>query len=154
VYEGESRRVEDNRQIGQLDVKGIPKGPRGQQVEVRFTFDLNGILGVEARVVATGQTFSAIFTRDSRVLSKGELGRAAKRLAKLREDPRRQPRHRDLLLRAELLWKDLPPEGRENLAYAMDTFESALETRNPAEILAAFRVLKQECDAWDDGERW
>jgi molecular chaperone HscC len=98
--------------------------------------------------------FEAIFTRDSRLLSESELKKAAARLEKLRRDPRHTPRYRDLLLRAELLWKDLPPEGRSVLAAAMDQFEDALASRNPGEILEAFRLLEEMCEGWDEGERW
>ena len=46
VYQGESRKVEDNLLLGKLEVKGIPPGAAGQEVDVRFTYDLNGVLEV------------------------------------------------------------------------------------------------------------
>src|SRR5262249_32816784 len=46
IYQGESRRVEDNLLLGQFTVKGIPRGPAGQPVDIRFTYDLNGVLEV------------------------------------------------------------------------------------------------------------
>ena len=50
IYQGESRKVEDNLLLGRLEVTGIPAGPSGQLVHLRFTYDLNGILEVEAYV--------------------------------------------------------------------------------------------------------
>jgi molecular chaperone HscC len=41
VYQGENRRVENNLPLGEFDVDGIPRGPAGQSVDVRFTYDLN-----------------------------------------------------------------------------------------------------------------
>ena len=154
IYEGESRRVEDNRKIGKLVVKGIPKGPVGEEVAVRFTYDLNGILEVEARVVATGKTFSKVFSRSGTGLSEGELERAAKRIAKLKADPSQKPRNRDLLLRAEMLWRELPAEEREILDHAITSFEESIENRNPAEIKKAYDFLKAYCERLDEGERW
>jgi molecular chaperone HscC len=41
VYQGEARRVEDNLFLGELAVSGIPRGPAGQEIDLRFTYDLN-----------------------------------------------------------------------------------------------------------------
>ena len=38
--------------LGELTVDGIPKGPPGQAADVRFTYDLNGVLEVEVSIVA------------------------------------------------------------------------------------------------------
>src|SRR5262249_49504879 len=48
IYQGEGRRTEDNLLLGEFTVSGIPRGPAGQSVSVRFTYDLNGVLEVEA----------------------------------------------------------------------------------------------------------
>jgi molecular chaperone HscC len=55
VYQGEAHRVKDNLPLGTLEVSGIPPGPSGQTVQIRFTYDMNGILEVEAVVAASGQ---------------------------------------------------------------------------------------------------
>ncbi|MCA8988515.1 MAG: Hsp70 family protein, partial [Planctomycetaceae bacterium] len=41
IYQGESRRVEENLLLGELNIDGIPPGPPGQEVDVRFSYDLN-----------------------------------------------------------------------------------------------------------------
>jgi molecular chaperone HscC len=46
VFQGESRRVEDNLFLGEFNIDGIPRGPAGQQVDLRFTYDLNGVLEI------------------------------------------------------------------------------------------------------------
>jgi molecular chaperone HscC len=63
IYQGEGRRVEDNLFLGEFEVKGIPPGPAGQSVDVRFTYDLNGVLEVEATIVETKKAFSHVVTR-------------------------------------------------------------------------------------------
>ena len=56
VYQGESRGgPTENLLLGEFEVRGIPPGPAGQAVDIRFTYDLNGVLEVEATVVATEQ---------------------------------------------------------------------------------------------------
>jgi molecular chaperone HscC len=154
VYEGESRRVEENTLVGDVEVSDIPDGPAGQEILVTFTYDLNGMLEVRARVVATGTIFSAVFNRSGRDLDEAELDRAKKRLQALRSDPAERPRYRDALARADLLWKELPPDGRSELEWAITQFESALAEREAKPIEQAYEALIKTCERLDGGERW
>jgi molecular chaperone DnaK len=56
VYQGESRRVEENTKLGEVQLSGIRPAPRGT-IKIRVTFEINtdGILGVSARNEETGQ---------------------------------------------------------------------------------------------------
>ena len=56
VFQGERPMAQDNRQLGQFNLDGIPPAPRGvPQIEVSFDIDVNGILKVSAKDNATGQ---------------------------------------------------------------------------------------------------
>ena len=63
IYQGENRHTDKNLFLGEFVVQGIPRGPAGQAVDVRFTYDLNGVLEVEATVVETRQKFTHMVTR-------------------------------------------------------------------------------------------
>lgn len=154
IYEGEGRRVEDNDKIGEVEVMGIPPGAAGQSVDVTFTFDLDGILGVSACVVETGERFEAVFNRSGGELDEASMLRARERMAALRTEPAKRPRYRDLLARAELLWAELPPDERTTLEQSIQNFERALESRRADLIEAAYEVLHAHCEAIDEGERW
>ena len=55
VYSGNSRRIEENRQLGVLELNDIPPGPREEvQIEVTFEVDTNGMLNVRATDMRTG----------------------------------------------------------------------------------------------------
>jgi molecular chaperone HscC len=69
VYQGEGRKVESNLFLGEFDVSGIPRGPAGQEIDIRFTYDLNGVLEVEATIVATQRKVSHAITRHARGMS-------------------------------------------------------------------------------------
>jgi len=60
VFQGESRKTKDNLPLGEFTVRGIPRGPAGQEVDVRLTYDLNGVLEVEAIVVETQKKASLV----------------------------------------------------------------------------------------------
>ena len=56
VFQGERPMAQDNRQLGQFNLDGIPPAPRGvPQIEVSFDIDVNGILKVAAKDKATGK---------------------------------------------------------------------------------------------------
>jgi molecular chaperone DnaK len=56
VFQGERPMAEDNRKLGNFDLQGIPPAPRGvPQIEVAFDIDVNGLLKVSAKDIATGK---------------------------------------------------------------------------------------------------
>ncbi len=154
IFEGEARYVKDNREIGRLLIEGIPPGPAGKEVEARFTYDLNGLLEVEAKIIETGKRVSKVFNRSSEALSEKELEAAKKRLARLKEDPRDTPMIRDVLSRAEGLLTEVEPRAREQLELLLDALEAALMQRDMAEVDQLARNLRTMCDELDGGERW
>ena len=56
IYQGESRRLDENQALGAIELTGLRPAARGAlQIEVTFQMDANGTLGVLARDVDTGQ---------------------------------------------------------------------------------------------------
>ncbi|MEC9441284.1 MAG: Hsp70 family protein [Myxococcota bacterium] len=56
VYAGNSRRIEDNHQLGILELNDIPPGPREEvQIEVTFEVNTNSMLNVRATDMRTGR---------------------------------------------------------------------------------------------------
>lgn len=127
VYQGEARKIKDNLFLGKLDVTGIPPGPSGQAVHVRFTYDLNGILEVEAYVPETGKKFNAVLTNNVSSMSEQEIKSALQRIQKLKFYPRDDIRQKNLLLFAERVIGEISPYQRNELESALDQFEHALD---------------------------
>jgi len=142
IYQGESRRVEQNLYLGEFVVRGIPAGPPGQELEVRFTYDLNGVLEIEAKVVKTGQKISHVITRYARGLSQDAVNRAIHDMAKLKTHPREESVNRLLLRQAERLYAELPSFLQDNLGMLLDGFEAALAMQDPAVIAEHRQALE------------
>ncbi|MBS0261312.1 MAG: Hsp70 family protein [Planctomycetes bacterium] len=143
IYQGESRRVEGNLLLGKVTVQGIPRGPAGQAVDVRFTYDLNGVLEVEAVVVETQQKVMHVITRHARGMSDAELQRAIAAMNRLKTHPREEAVNRFLLRRAERVYQELPLGEREFLDRLLSAFEEALETQNEEEIVGMRLALEE-----------
>jgi molecular chaperone HscC len=157
VYQGESRRVGENLLLGEFDVKGIPHGPAGQGVDIRFTYDLNGVLEVEATVVATKRTVTHVITRNAKGLTEEQVRAAVRAMEKLKAHPREEAENRFLLARAERVFKELSADLRRALGELLDGFEAALEAQEPAAIESHREVLRLFLSAHDpsgdaDGE--
>jgi molecular chaperone HscC len=153
VYQGESRRVEDNLLLGKLEVTGIPVGPAGQDIEVRFTYDLNGVLEVEATVMATKRKVSTVITRHARGgLTAAQIRDAVRDMAKLKTHPREEAVNRYLLRRAERLYQELGNDQREWLASLLDAFEAALGMQDAEAITSNREALEQFLSRFDADE--
>ena len=154
IYEGDGRRVADNRKIGELEVTGIPRGRAPKHFVVRFTYDQNGMLEVQAEIAETKAQVSAVFRREGGEITGPELEKARARLRSIRADPMDRPRYRDLYARARLLWSELDPARRAPLDHLLDVFDAALARRDTAELERSFQALLAACEAIDHGERW
>lgn len=137
VYQGEARRTEDNLCLGEFEVTGIPPGPAGQEVDVRFTYDLNGVLEVEATIVATGKRINHVITRHVRNMTAEQIKQAIRDMEKLKVHPREDEENRYILRKAERLYQELDKFGREHLSDLLDTFEAALSSQDKERIETA-----------------
>jgi molecular chaperone HscC len=155
IYQGEARRVDDNLCLGEFELTGIPPGPAGQSVDIRFTYDLNGVLEVEAVVVTTGKKVSHVITRHTRNLTPEQIRRAVRDMEKLKVHPREEEENRFLLLRAERLYQELDKFGREQLSDLLDGFESALTSQDPEQVGAsrsALQIFLSQHDGESEGD--
>ncbi|MFH1302633.1 MAG: molecular chaperone DnaK [Planctomycetota bacterium] len=73
VFQGERQMASDNRLLGQFNLEELPPAPRGvPQIKVVFDIDVNGILNVSAKDVATGKETSVKIEQSSG-LSEAEI---------------------------------------------------------------------------------
>jgi molecular chaperone HscC len=126
VYQGEHRRVEKNLKLGELKVTGIPPGPAGQEIMIRFSYDLSGILEVESYIPGSGKKFRAVLTQHAKHLDQKEIQEAVERMQKLKYYPREDLKNQRLLRFCERVVGEVSPFHREQLEAAIDCFESAM----------------------------
>lgn len=144
IYQGENRRIEGNLKLGEFEVTNIPRGPAGhEEVDVRFTYDLNGVLEVEATVVATKESFTRVITRHARGLSPKQIASAVAAMQAIKTHPREETVNRFLLRRAERIYGELSLEARMILGQLLDGFEEALELGEP-EVIEQHRAALDE----------
>lgn len=84
IFQGEEMYVEDNIYLGKLEVK-IPPRPKGEvHMNVRFTYDLNGVLEVNVHVPATGEKKQLVIVNKELGLTQKEVAGKLKEMQKLK----------------------------------------------------------------------
>jgi molecular chaperone HscC len=148
VFQGENLKPEHNIMIGMMRVK-VPAGPAGKQsVDVRFTYDVNGALEVEATVKSTMQVFKAVFA-NSAGMSEADLSRRFAELSDIKLAPRDQAENKALIARAERLYAESLDEEREIIADGILQFNAAIEDqreRDVERVRAEFRAFLDRFD--------
>lgn len=128
VYQGEHRKADDNLPLGELRIKGLPPLPKNTPINVRFTYDVNGILEVEAHLPQTGKKYRTVITQHARGLSEDEVAAAVAKLQDLKFYPRDDLQNQRLVLFCERIIAEVSPYEREELEQAVDQFETAMES--------------------------
>ncbi|MOA12222.1 Chaperone protein HscC [compost metagenome] len=146
IYQGESRMVKDNIALGELDIP-VPPRPAGEvELDVRFTYDNNGILEAEVQVPATGEMHSLVIEKNPGVLAPEEIRRRLAELAQLKVHPRDQMVNTVLLARLERLYQEHLGEVREMLAQMAGSFQQVLAAQEPERIAEMRQAIEEHLD--------
>jgi molecular chaperone HscC len=130
VYQGESRMVRDNIRLGEVKVAIEPGTPHANGVDVRFTYDVNGLLEVEVSVVATGETRRLVIESGQAHMSAADIARRLEALSALKIHPRDTLENRTLLARAERMYEQLLGTARDHVGQMIMRFEQVLATQD------------------------
>ena len=135
VFQGEHSTCRKNRFLGNYVVGGIPSAPAGeQQIEIRFTYDLNGILEVESTVLATGKKEVLVLEETPGRLSEKEIKRCVEKMQSYKFHPRESLPNATALARAEALFVELTGSNRELISAAITEMKLTMECQDPGDI--------------------
>lgn len=144
IYQGESRLTAENTKLGAMNIRGL-RHRTGQNdpgsMEVRFTYDMNGILEVDVTVLSTGAKQTKVIESRPGALSAKQIEDAIRRLQPLKIHPKDSLPNRARIERANRLYPELVGAAREALTARLDDFQGALESQDPVQIQQAAAVL-------------
>ncbi|RJS61813.1 molecular chaperone HscC [Bacillus sp. PK3_68] len=151
VYQGESRRVENNLKLDELKVK-VPAAAAGDQaIDIRYTYDLNGLLEVEVTIISTGEKKTMLIEQNPGHLTEAEIEARMEELKSIKIHPRERTENRLLLAKGERLYEEALGDKREKIAFLLERFEQVLASQNEIDIKKAAQVFKAELASF---ERW
>jgi molecular chaperone HscC len=147
VYQGESRRVEDNIPLGKISIP-VPQGRPGEvQISCRFTYDINGILEVDLHVPATGQRRQLVIVDDPDSMTPEELEKRQRELAAIKVHPRDMDGNRALLARLERCYEQSLGPQRTMVGEWISKFITILDSQEPRTIADACAKLTAMMDS-------
>lgn len=155
VFQGEARQTKDNHLLGKLQITGLRRpAPTRAQVEVRFTYDMGGLLEVDVTVLDSGARFHALIEERPGTLTAKQVEEIRHRLQGLRIAPRDKPQHRARLERGARAYGMLLGERRALLSALLDEFEHALAAEHEDRIAEAASELDAFLSglSFEDGE--
>lgn len=153
IYQGEHRLVKKNVFLGSLDIK-VPKGPKGKEVvDIRYSYDMNGLLEVDVTVVSTNKTISKVIEHTPGALSNSEKQQSLKKLAGYKFHPRDDEKNRMLMAKGERLYETSLGEKRDYIAKVLSEFDAIMERQNPTEIIKGRARLAEILEQLDS-EEW
>jgi molecular chaperone HscC len=143
VYQGENLRPENNIKLGSFRVH-VPANDAGAEaVDVRFTYDINGAVEVEATVKSTGVIEKRIF-RNLSGLTEAELQTRFAALEAIKLHPRDQAENQLLIARAERIYAEQRGEVRDAPRATLAQFEGLIvdqQARDLTEIRSHFATV-------------
>ncbi|HEY8206998.1 MAG TPA: Hsp70 family protein [Myxococcaceae bacterium] len=142
VFQGEHSQCSRNQHLGTYLLKNLPPAPEGKiPIDVRFTYDQNGILEIDIDLEGTGRKESFVILQRPGMMAEAEIAAARKAMAGLKLHPREALPNTTLLARADALHVELTGEARAHLAGLLVRFRAALEAQDPATIEEARQAL-------------
>ena len=147
VLQGESRFSKNNLYLGELEIK-VPKGPKGQEsIDVTYTYDINSLLEVEAKVISTGEVRKLVIKGADNTMTDEEIAKRMEELSYLKIQLRDQEENKLVLLRAERMYEESIGDKRKELEYGIRCFEEALRKKDRADVDEARKAL---CEILDE----
>jgi molecular chaperone HscC len=145
VYQGERPWVRDNIFIDAFDVAVTPSD-QTQALDVRFSYDINGLLEVDVTLLASGERYSHSIDRSPTGLDPQSRQNSHERLNALKIHPRDALPNRTLLARLERAWTQSLGDEREQIANWLDAFAAVLGGQQPVEIASHRSQLNEALD--------
>ncbi|VAW63719.1 Chaperone protein HscC [hydrothermal vent metagenome] len=153
IYQGENRLVKKNVFLGSLSVK-VPKGPEGREkVDIRYSYDMNGLLEVDVTVASSGKIYNKLIEQTPGALSDKDKKASIAKLNKIKFHPRETEENRAVIAKGERIYETSLSEDREYIANILAQFDKILDRQNQQEIKKAREQLLSVLNEMDK-EEW
>ena len=136
IYQGEHRLCKENIFLGELKVL-LPQNNDYLSIDVRFSYNPNGILEVDIDVPITGEKLQKVVVNHQNVMTAEQIEYARKQLQELKIHPRDTLMNKSLLLRAERLYSEYTGDLRLQIGDRTQHFNHILNQQDDRQIREA-----------------
>ena len=148
IYQGESLNIDDNLFLGEF-LLDVPQNLAGKEaINVRFTYDINGILEVEAKVVSTGVKKSKLIINGD--LSEEEKNEKIKMLKEIKIQSENKNKDKLLLERANRIYAEIVnTEIRNHISEYLENYQKIVVTGDRIRIQKTKKSFSEFLDKID-----
>ena len=148
IYQGESLNIDDNLFLGEF-LLDVPQNLAGKEaINVRFTYDINGILEVEAKVVSTGVKKSKLIINGD--LSEEEKNEKIKMLEEIKIQSENKNKDKLLLERANRIYAEIVnTEIRNHISEYLENYQKIVVTGDRIRIQKTKKSFSEFLDKID-----
>ena len=148
IYQGESLNIDDNLFLGNFLID-VPRNIAGKEaINVRFTYDINGILEVEATVVSTGLKKSKLIVNGD--LSEEEKSEKIKMLEEIKIQSENKNKDKLLLERANRIYAEIVnTEIRNHISEYLENYQKIVVTGDRIRIQKTKKSFSEFLDKID-----
>ncbi|MGC7561023.1 molecular chaperone HscC [Pasteurella sp. PK-2025] len=151
VLQGESPLAKENLLLGEINIH-IPPKPAGEiMIDVRFSYDSNGLLEVDIRNDELNLQHSDVFQQNAESLTAEEIEESRRKLTALKIHPRDQEQNLYLLEKAKRLYHEYLGDHRMFISEQMGYFLAALDSQDEAKIRRAQKYFSEFLSRYDGG---
>jgi len=146
IYQGESPRVVENVKLGTI-TKWVPVNMTGhEEVDIRFTYDVSGVLEVLVTSVSDNKTQRMVIEGNPGSLSQKEIDKRFKDLDKLKIHPKDKSENAAVVARLKAAYENHLGNIRDHINHNLTQFEAVLEKQNDTDI----QLQREDLTKWLD----
>ncbi|VEI58321.1 chaperone protein DnaK [Pasteurella multocida] len=151
VLQGESPLAKENLRLGEMCIR-IPPKPAGEiAIDVRFSYDSNGLLEVDISNQEINLQVSNIFQQNAQNLTDAQIVESRQKLTALKVHPREQEQNIYLLEKAKRLYSEYLGDNRQMISEQMGYFLCALDSQDDTQIRRAQKHFGDFLSRYDSG---
>ena len=150
IYQGEAYYCRENLELGAIEMDILPARRGETRLQVKFSYDINGILEVEVIDHMLKQVEKKVLTCTSLRLSEEELNCRLEELRAYKLMPAGGIRAKLALARGERLFTQLTGIRRMQAADAMAKLQNAIASQNDQQIANCLRTVEEIFDRLEE----
>ncbi len=147
IYQGESMIPSKNIYLGEVKVDCPAARIHEPICDVRFTYDINGILMVDV-ITTDNQCSSKTIVSKQSALSDSEREKCISRLKNMKITPAESEKNKLLLAKAEAFFEEALPDERDIISEYILGFKHSLQDGNNREIRLLYEKLEDLLEKW------
>jgi molecular chaperone HscC len=135
--------------LGELTVR-VPRNMQAlEEVRVRFTYDVSGLLEVDVTVVSTGRKGNLVITELAGAMSDADINAALKKLAAIKVHPRDDAANLHLRARLDAAFAMARGDARNWVTDMLLTFDAAIDAQDKSALATLRHDLHAQLDTFE-----